>query len=66
MEIPEGYYHKATTESFNGSSKVVIYASQLEDDYFLVIDDDQGWYFNATQLDLIVRTGKDVLDDAQV
>jgi hypothetical protein len=67
--VPEGYFHKATNESFNGAIKVSIYYSSLNDDFLLEINDGeegQGWFFNKTQLELIVQAGKDVLDDLRV
>lgn len=64
MEIPEGYNHKATSDSFNGAERVVIYYSKVEDDYLLVINDEQGWTFTKAQLELIVHAGGDVLEMA--
>ncbi len=69
MEIPAGYDWKATSENFNGTCKVSIYYSKLEDDYLLEIDDGedgQGWVFTKSQLELIIHAGNDVLDDARV
>jgi hypothetical protein len=71
MYVPEGYYSKATSESFNGSEKVEIFHSDVHGDYLVVVGaddeaDQQGLFFNKTQLQLIVHAGKDVLDDEAV
>jgi hypothetical protein len=70
MEIPEGYDHKATSESFNGAERVSVYYNKVAADYLVVVggvlDEEQGWIFNKTQLELIVHAGTDVLDDAKV
>jgi hypothetical protein len=70
MEIPEGYDHKATSESFNGAERVSVYYNKVAADYLVVVggvlDEEQGWYFNKAQLELIVHAGTDVLDDAKV
>ena len=69
MEIPEGYNHKATSESFSGTEKVVIYHSNEENDYLVVFESQlnkdiyvDGVFINKTQLELIVHAGTDVLD----
>ncbi|KKK56421.1 hypothetical protein LCGC14_3064680 [marine sediment metagenome] len=67
--IPDGYNHKATSESFSGTEKVVIYHSSTEDRYLIVscsklnegVNED-GVFINKTQLELIVHAGTDVLD----
>ncbi|KKL64713.1 hypothetical protein LCGC14_2162260, partial [marine sediment metagenome] len=33
--IPAGYNHKATSESFSGTEKVIIYHSNEENDYLM-------------------------------
>jgi len=68
MYVPEGYYHKATNESFNGGERVQIFYNTVEDDYLIIVgvDDEQGWFFNKTQLELLILAGKDVLDDEAV
>lgn len=69
MTIPETYNHKATSESFNGDTKVAIYYSDTHGDYLLEIDDGkdtQGWYFTEAQLRLVVHAGTDVLDNLSV
>lgn len=62
--IPEGYFHKATSDSFNGAERVVIYYSKVEGDYLLVVNDEQGWNFTKAQLALIVHAATDVLEMA--
>ena len=65
MEIPEGYYHKATSYSFNEAEKVVIYYSKVEDDYLLVVNDGiEGTYLTKAQLELVVHVGTDVIEMA--
>lgn len=72
MTIPETYNHKATSESFNGEEKVVIYYSDTEGDYLLVLGNPEYEslldlvYLNKTQLELIVHAGTDVLDNLSV
>ncbi len=73
MEIPEGYNHKATSESFTGAEKVVIYHSSMVDRYLVVFEsnvdedtDDAHVYINATQLELLINAGGDVLHDARL
>jgi hypothetical protein len=69
MYVPEGYYHKATNESFNSGEKVEIYHSTVEDDYLVIIGidpNDIGYYFTKTQLELLVLAGTDVLNDEKV
>ena len=64
--IPETYNHKATSESFNGTEKVVIYYSSTYDDYLLEINDGtdgQGWFFTKAQLELIAHASTDVLEN---
>jgi hypothetical protein len=67
MSVPKGYFHKATNESFNGSTKVSIYYNRLLDDYLIeiggVIDDLHELVVTKQELELIVQAGKDVLDD---
>jgi hypothetical protein len=73
MEIPEGYNHKATSEGFTGANKVVVYYSGVVDRYLVVFEstvdedaDDAHVFVNATQLELFVHAGGDVLHDAAV
>lgn len=70
MYVPQGYYHKATNESFNGGVKVEIYHSTEQDDYLLLIGDtlgeEEGVFVTKTQLELLVLAGKDVLHDEEV
>jgi hypothetical protein len=65
MNVPEGYNHKATSESFNGTEKVSIYYSNEHSKYLLTFG-EQEVYFNKTQLELIVHAGTDVLDNAKI
>ena len=67
MEIPEGYNHKATSDSFSGAERVVIYYSKVEDDYFIVAGKPEEEphlevYVSLSQLKLIVHAGTDVID----
>ena len=73
MEIPEGYNHKATSDSFNGAESVVIYYSKVEDDYLIVLSDPHHEcdacggelvYVTKAQLELIVHAGSDVIEMA--
>lgn len=64
MEIPEGYVHKATSENFPQTEKVVILYHRVDDDYLIMINED-GWAVTKAQLELIVHAGSDVLDDAK-
>ncbi len=68
MTVPEGYNHKATSESFNGTDKVSIYYSSIHGDYLVYVyanqeEDGKTLYLSKTQLELLVHAGKDVLDD---
>ncbi len=72
-EVPPGYNHKATSENFNGAEKVVIYYSSKLGNYLVVFHsklnedvDEAGVLLNATQLELVVHAGTDVLHDAKV
>ena len=67
--IPDGYNHKATSESFNGTEKVIIYHSNEENDYLVVFEthdsgyiEEEAAFINKIQLELIVHAGTDVLD----
>jgi hypothetical protein len=62
--IPEGYFHKATSDSFNGAERVVIYYSKTEGDYILVINEDTILTITKAQLELVVHAGTDVLEMA--
>ena len=65
MEIPEGYNHKATSDSFNGAERVVIYYSKVEDNYLIVYNGvDQGFIVTKAQLELLVHAGTDVIEMA--
>lgn len=70
MEIPEGYNHKATSDSFNGAERVVIYYSKVEDNYMVVFGNPDHEsllheaYFTKEQLELVVHAGTDVLEMA--
>ncbi len=67
--IPAGYNHKATSESFSGTEKVIIYYSGEEAEYLVVFEshlnedvEESGTFINKTQLQLLVHAGADVLD----
>ena len=62
MEIPEGYNHKATSDSFNGAERVVIYYSKVEDNYLLHIEGEVYLTVTKGQLELIVHAGTDVIE----
>lgn len=69
MEIPEGYVHKATSDSFNGAQTVVIYYSKVEDDYIIHVEKEDfeeidRLYVTKSQLELIVHAGTDVIEMA--
>ena len=68
MNVPEGYNHKATSESFNGTDKVSIYYSDTAGDYQVYVfanqeEEGKTLYLSKTQLELLTHAGKDVLDD---
>lgn len=62
MVIPEGYNHKATSQSFNESERVVIYYSKVDDQYLLQVNEDAGLFISKEQLALVVHAGTDVLE----
>ena len=70
MEIPEGYNHKATSDSFTGADRVVVYYSKVEQRYLVVLtstqDEDNNAYMYMTkgQLELTVHAGGDALEIA--
>ena len=69
MEIPEGYNHKATSDSFSGAERVVIYYSKVEQNYLVVLitqheDADDYIYMTKGQLELLVHAGTDVIEMA--
>ena len=70
MIDPEGYNHKATSESFNGAEKVSIHRSSISNPYneyavYVHENPEEAGkiiYLSKTQLELIVHAGTDVLD----
>jgi hypothetical protein len=71
MDVPAGYDHKATSESFNGAEKVSVYFSKMFNDYAVYVyatqeEDGKTLYLSKGQLELIIHAGKDVLDDLRV
>ena len=67
--VPGSYNHKATSESFNGMEKVIIYYSGEEVQYLVVWESreydniyETGRFITKTQLELVVHAGTDVLD----
>lgn len=67
--IPSGYNHKATSESFSGTEKVVVYYSSEDAGYLVVCSsklnedvEEFATYLNKAQLQLLVHAGTDVLD----
>ena len=71
LDIPKEYYHKATSESFNGSQKVSVYYSKTSNEYAVYVhanqeEDGKTLYVSKVQLELILHAGKDVLDDERI
>ena len=72
MTVPEGYNHKATSESFSGTDKVSIYYGSTTGDYQVYVfanqdsEDGKTLYLSKTQLELLVHAGTDVLDNLKV
>ena len=65
MEVPEGYDHKATSDSFNGAERVVIYYSKVEDNYLIVYNEmEHRFIVTKAQLELIIHAGTDVIEMA--
>ena len=69
MDIPEGYNHKATSDSFTGADRVVVYYSNVEQNYLVVLiappnEDDDYIYMTKSQLELIVHAGGDAIEIA--
>jgi spermidine/putrescine-binding protein len=65
--LPEGYHHKATSESFNGADKVSIHHSSVTNQYSIYVHANQEEEYKVinvskAQLELIVHAGTDVLD----
>ena len=69
--IPEGYAHKATSENFTRTEKVVIYYSRMEDLYLVQVK-QEGRIIKSlgtltkAQLELVIHAASDVLHDAKV
>ena len=66
MTIPEGYNHKATSDNYAGTVRVVIYYSNVEDNFLVQINEDGQVTLSKTELELIVHAGTDVLDNLKV
>jgi hypothetical protein len=68
MAVPEGYNHKATSQSFSGAETVVIYYSIVEDNYLVQIETPgvikSLLPMTKAQLELVVHAGTDVLEMA--
>ena len=70
MDIPEGYNHKATSDSFSGAERVVIYYSKVEDNYLVVVGNPdyesllREVYVTKGQLELLIHAGTDVIEMA--
>lgn len=71
--IPESYNHKATSDNYGGTVRVIIYYSNVEDKYLLhlvQINDmeipDRLVFLTKTELELIVHAGTDVIDNSKV
>ena len=65
-DIPEGYAHKATSDSFNGTDSVVIYHNNAKDDYlvlFVHMDaEPQDMYVTKVQLELFIQSANDTVE----
>jgi hypothetical protein len=71
MTLPEGYDHKATSENFPRTQKVVIYYNRVEDLYLIQVEEEGRIIkslgtLTAGQLELVIHAGSDVLHDAKV
>ena len=71
MKVPEGYDHKATSESFNGAEKVSVYFSKMSNQYAVYVhgtpeENSKLIYLSKVQLETMIHAGKDVLHDLQV
>ena len=68
MSVPEGYFHKATSQSFSGAETVVIYYSKVEDNYIVQVETPgvlkSLGVLTKAQLELVVHAGTDVLEMA--
>jgi hypothetical protein len=65
-DIPEGYTHKATSESLLRTESVCIYYSNWQEDYLIVIDSETSepseLYLTKSQLALLVQSATDTLE----
>ena len=67
MNVPEGYHHKATSESFNGAEKVSIHYGSTTNEYLVYVhanqeEESKDIHVSKAQLELIVHAGTDALD----
>ncbi len=68
MQVPEGYDHKATSDSFNGAATVSVYFSKMNNNFAVYIhanqeEDGKILYVSKVQLETLLHAAKDVLDD---
>jgi hypothetical protein len=70
MTVPEGYVHKATSENFNQTRKVVIYYHRVEALYHVQLESEEIikslGALTAEELELVIHAAGDVLHDAKV
>ncbi len=67
MDIPEGYDHKATSDSFSEADAVSIYFSSTFNDYMVYVHANQECegktvYLSKEQLELVIHAGTDALE----
>jgi hypothetical protein len=65
-DIPEGYSHKATSESLLRTESVCIYYSNVDDLYLIMIDsmehEPEELYLTKSQLTLLIQSATDTLE----
>ncbi len=67
MDIPAGYDHKATSDSFNEADTVSIYFSAMFNDYMVYVHENEEYkgktiYLSKEQLELAIHAGTDALE----
>ena len=64
--LPEGYAHKATSDSLLRTASVSIYHSNTNDDYLIVVESNiaepEELYVTKAQLELLVQSATDTLE----
>ncbi len=71
MLVPEGYDHKATSDSFNGADTVSVYFNKMTNDFAVYVhgnqeEDGKILFVSKIQLETLLNAGKDVLDDLRI